>query len=118
MTTQTIIDWLGRMGISCERRTLARDMATLNEYGYEVMTKSQIQNIKDACHSNFNDYAVLRAIQEALEDTAFEGSCSEYDIACCVEMDYPGGAKKVVEIFMEYIQPKCREISRYKHAEA
>lgn len=39
MTTQTIIDRLGRMGISCERRTLARDMATLNEYGYEVMSR-------------------------------------------------------------------------------
>ncbi len=37
MTTMTIIDRLGQMGISCERRTLAKDMATLNEQGYEVM---------------------------------------------------------------------------------
>ena len=39
MTTQMIIERLGKMGISCERRTLARDMATLNEYGYEVMSR-------------------------------------------------------------------------------
>lgn len=37
MTTMTIIDRLGQMGISCERRTLAKDMATLNEQGYEIM---------------------------------------------------------------------------------
>jgi len=37
MTTMTIIDRLGKIGISCERRTLAKDMAILNEQGYEVM---------------------------------------------------------------------------------
>ncbi len=37
MTTMTIIERLGKMGISCERRTLAKDMAILNEQGYEVM---------------------------------------------------------------------------------
>ena len=37
MTTMMIIDRLGKMGISCERRTLAKDMAILNEQGYEVM---------------------------------------------------------------------------------
>lgn len=98
-------------------KSLMEWLQEYDEYGYECMTKSQIRDIKDACHSNINDYAVLRAIQNALEDTAFDGSCSEYDIACCVEMDYPGGAKKVVEIFMEYIQPKCKEISGYKPTE-
>lgn len=37
MTTMTIIERLSRMSISCERRTLAKDMAILNEQGYEVM---------------------------------------------------------------------------------
>lgn len=39
MTTMTIIDRLGKLGISCERRTLAKDMAILNEQGYEVMSR-------------------------------------------------------------------------------
>lgn len=38
MTTMTIIERLGKLGISCERRTLAKDMAILNEQGYEVMS--------------------------------------------------------------------------------
>lgn len=88
-----------------------------DEYGWECLSERQRQEIEDACHCNCNDYAVLRAIQNALEGTDFEGSCSEYDIACCVEMDYPAGAKKVAEIFMEHIRPKCQEISGYKPKE-
>ena len=38
MTTRRVIERLGQMGISCDRRTLAKDMALLNEYGYEVMS--------------------------------------------------------------------------------
>ncbi len=37
MTTAMIIERLGKIGISCERRTLYKDIATLNEHGYEIM---------------------------------------------------------------------------------
>lgn len=37
MTTSAIIKSLGEMGISCDRRTLAKDIALLNEQGFEVM---------------------------------------------------------------------------------
>lgn len=80
-------------------------------YGWELLSESQRQEIEDACHSNRNDFAVLRAIQEALEDTEFEGSCSEYDIACCIEMDYPNGAKKIVDVFRDHIQPVVKKIA-------
>jgi len=38
LTTNTIIKRLEETGISCERRTLAKDIALLNDQGYEVMT--------------------------------------------------------------------------------
>ncbi len=37
MTTMAIIDRLAQMGISCERRTLAKDITVLNDQGFEVM---------------------------------------------------------------------------------
>ncbi|MCD8095436.1 MAG: WYL domain-containing protein [Ruminococcus sp.] len=37
MTTMVIVDRLNKMGISCERRTLSKDIALLNEQGFEVM---------------------------------------------------------------------------------
>lgn len=39
MTTSAIIKRLEASGTSCERRTLAKDIALLNEQGYEVMTR-------------------------------------------------------------------------------
>lgn len=39
MNTNIIIERLGEMGISCERRTLAKDITLLNEFGYEVMMR-------------------------------------------------------------------------------
>ncbi len=39
MRTAEICERLEQMGISSERRTLAMDIATLNEYGYEVMSR-------------------------------------------------------------------------------
>lgn len=38
MTTMTIVDRLVKMGITCDRRTLAKDMSVLNDQGYEVMS--------------------------------------------------------------------------------
>ncbi len=37
LSTNEICNRLGAMGISCERRTLAKDVALLNEQGFEVM---------------------------------------------------------------------------------
>jgi hypothetical protein len=37
LSTSMICKKLGEMGISCERRTLTKDIAVLNELGYEVM---------------------------------------------------------------------------------
>lgn len=39
LTTADIIDRLEAMGISCERRTLAKDIDVLNEQGYEVLSR-------------------------------------------------------------------------------
>lgn len=40
MTTSQICTCLGEMGIICDRRTLSKDIALLNEQGYEVMDTS------------------------------------------------------------------------------
>ncbi len=37
LTTSALCSKLAEMGISCERRTLTKDIAVLNELGYEVM---------------------------------------------------------------------------------
>ena len=92
-------------------------MAMLNDYddyAYEMLTDKQIQNIEESCYANRNDREVFDSINKALDGTSFDGSLSDYDIACCIEMDYPRGAKKIAEIFRDYIQPELRKLSGYK----
>lgn len=91
-------------------KSLMAFLEDYDEYGYELLSNIQVQEIEEACHSNRNDHAVLAAIQRALEDTPFDGSCSEYDIACIIENDYPRGAKKIADIFRDYIQPVVKKI--------
>ena len=38
MTTNQLCAALAEIGISCDRRTLSQDIATLNEAGYEIMS--------------------------------------------------------------------------------
>ena len=38
MSTSSIIASLAEMEITCDRRTLSQDIATLNDLGYEIMT--------------------------------------------------------------------------------
>lgn len=39
LKTVEIIDKLNEYNITCDRRTLTHDIALLNEYGYEVMSR-------------------------------------------------------------------------------
>ena len=69
MTTMTIIDRLAKMGISCERRTLAKDMEVLNEQGYEVMSlfikKEKAYYVEDRSFSVPELKILIDAVQAA-----------------------------------------------------
>lgn len=98
-------------------KALVYFLADYDEYAYEVLSERQREAIENACRSNAQDYAVMKAILDELDNTGFEGSCSEYDIACCIEMTYPRGAKKIAEIFRDHIQPQLSKLSGYKDKE-
>lgn len=91
-------------------KALIEFLVDYDEYAYEILSEIQREALENACHSNGQDYAVMKAILDELNETGFAGSCSEYDIACCIEMTYPRGAKKIVEIFRDHIQPVVRKL--------
>lgn len=69
LTTMNIIDRLAGMGISCERRTVAKDMAILNDQGYEVMScwvgKEKAYYIDDRSFSIPELKVLIDAVQAA-----------------------------------------------------
>lgn len=94
-------------------KALMEFLEDYDDYAYELLTERQRNHLKAACRSNRRDYDCMKNILDELEGTGFSGSCSEYDIACCIEMTYPIGSKKIVEIFRDYIQPEIRKLSGY-----
>lgn len=98
-------------------KSLMAMLKDYDDYGFELLSDKQVQRLEESCHANRNDHAAFDAIKNALEDTAFDGSCSEYDIACCIEMDYPRGARKITDVFKHYIQPEIRKLTGYKPKE-
>lgn len=68
-----------------------------------------MERIKDCCDQNTEQEA-YNALQRIFRGTPME-DCDGYDLACCIEKDFTANAKKIVQVFMNYIQPKCKEIS-------
>ena len=95
-------------------------MAMLKEYddyGFELLSDKQVQRLEESCHAHRNDRETFDYINKALDGTGFDGSLSGYDIACCIEMDYPRGARKIADVFKNYIQPEIRKLTGYKPKE-
>lgn len=97
-------------------KALMEFLADYDGCAYEALTSKQLKDLEDACRSNRKDMDCYDNIVDELEYTEFSGSLSEYDIASCIEMTYPAGSKKIVQIFKDYIQPELRKLSGYKEA--
>lgn len=68
MSSNALIEKLEEMGISCTRKTLYRDIETLNEYGYEVLTKRGKSNeywVEDRSFNVPELHIMLDAVQAA-----------------------------------------------------
>lgn len=71
MTTGQIIERLADSGITCDRRTLYADIATLNSFGYEVATqKGQHSNSYYIVDRSF-DIPELRILIDAIQAASF-----------------------------------------------
>ena len=70
MPSTTIIKKLEDMGISCDRRTLYKDIDALNENGYEVLCNRSRQNEYYVLERNF-DNAELHILIDAIQAASF-----------------------------------------------
>ena len=115
-----LLDKLDNRSVVDGEATFKALMEFLEEYddaAYEELTAKQRKHLYEACRSNRTDRDCMENILDELESTEFAGKCCEYDIACCIEMTYPSGAKKIAEIFRDHIQPVLRELSGYNAKE-
>lgn len=70
-----------------------------------------LDQIESACNAR-DQREVAETLLSALESMDDELEIDEYDLYQSIEKDYPCGAKKIVSIFINFIQPKIKEIIR------
>ena len=75
----------------------------------EEATFEAVKEIKDSCYQS-NERDVHDALERKFEGTSME-TCDDYDLWSCIQKDFTTNAKKIVQVFMEYIQPVCKKIS-------
>lgn len=82
------------------------DFSETDRWGDPVF---DMDEIKDCCYQS-NERDVHDALERKFEGTSME-TCDDYDLWSCIQKDFTTNAKKIVQVFMDYIQPKCKEFS-------
>lgn len=82
------------------------DFSETDRWGYPVF---DMDEIKDCCYQS-NERDVHDALERKFEGTSME-TCDDYDLWSCIQKDFTTNAKKIVQVFMEYIRPVCKKIS-------
>ena len=67
--------------------------------------------IRSACQTR-SPRDCLDALREALEDTSYSDTADLFELASCIETDYPAGAKRIASLFRDYIRPMAREMDK------
>ena len=68
-----------------------------------------MDEIKNCCDQS-NERDVHDALKQKFKGTSME-DCDDYELWCCIQKDFTTNAKKIVQVFMDYIQPMCRSFS-------
>ena len=72
MQTNVLLGKLNALGIVCTRQTLYADIATLNEFGYEIMCNHSRSNEYYVAERTFS-IAELRIMMDAIQAADFIG---------------------------------------------
>lgn len=67
-----------------------------------------MEDVENACYG-YTEASVFNALLTEFDCTAMS-NCNQYDLLSCIKQDFPANAEKIVEVFMQYIRPKCREL--------
>lgn len=69
-----------------------------------------MKTIESSCYHNRNETEAYESISQAIDESYFSGQIEDYEVWQCIDMDYPAGAKKIVSVFHNHIQPVLKKI--------
>lgn len=105
ISSQTVID-----GNTTFQRVKAL-MEQLDEDAFASIDEVDMEEIESACTCWREDTEAYLAIRSILDENGFS-EYDAYDVACCIEKDYPNGAKKIAQIYRDHIQSVVRKLAK------
>ena len=86
-------------------------MEQLDDEVFASIDEVGMEGIETACYGHIDETAAYMAICDILGENGFS-EYDSYDVACCIEKDYPAGAKVIARIYRDYIQPEVRKLEK------
>lgn len=86
-------------------------MEQLDDEVFASIDEEGMEEIENACYGHIDETAAYMAICDILGENGFS-EYDSYDVACCIEKDFPAGAKTIARIYRDYIQPEVRKLER------
>ena len=105
ISSQTVIDG---------KATFKKVKELMEQLDEDVLTsidEEGMEEIESACTGRREDTEAYMAICSILGEYGFS-EYDSYDVACCIEKDYPNGAKKIAQIYRDHIQPLVRKLAK------
>lgn len=76
--------------------------------------EDDLEELEGACYHNRDERDAFDCISSVLDDTRLYDKYETMYIWDAIQKDYPVNAKKIVEVFRDYIQPELRRLSGYE----
>ena len=89
----------------------------IDDYEMDDLDEYDWKQLESACYHNRDERDAFDSISNALDDTCICEKYETWDIWQAIETDYPVNARKICEVFRDYIQPELRMLSGYKPRE-
>lgn len=85
-------------------------MKQIDEDEFYAIGDEGMEEIESACTGHTEETSAYMAICDILVENGFS-EYDSYDAACCIEKDYPAGAKTIARIYRDYIQPEVLKLA-------
>lgn len=106
ISTHTVIDGEATF------RKVKELMEQLDEDAFVTISETDMESIESALADHIDDTAAYMAICDILSENGFPHEYDSYEVACCIEKDYPAGAKTIARIYRDYIQPEVCKLEK------
>lgn len=111
-----LLDKIAKRSIINTDETFKAVKQLINDYGVDPSEPNEyneptidLSAVKSCCEESTTQEVVF-ALRNAFRDTPME-DCDDSDLWGCICMDFTSNAKKIAQIFIDYIKPLCKEAS-------